>query len=154
MNEERRETDGRNRRTPSLAWTIRAVGLGLISDIAATVVVSVVLTAIVGRRLAGENASLDELEQALLASEGYTLLALLAGLACTVLGGYVAARAAGEREYLHALLAGVAVLVFGEMMLAQSTGAYPFGYRVIGTLLTIPAAVYGGHLRKRGRARA
>ena len=149
MNGDRRETDGGTGRAPSLAGTIKAVGLGLISDIAATVAISVVLTAIVGRRLVGDDASVEELEQALLASEGYTALALLAGLACTVLGGYVAARTAGEREYLHALLAGAAVLLFGEMMMAQSTGSYPFGYRVIGTLLTVPAAVYGGHLRKR-----
>ncbi len=153
MNDDYRKPDTPPTRAPSLSWSIRAVGLGLISDIAATLVVSIVLTALVGSRLAGEGATAEELEQALLASDAYTLLALGAGLSCTVLGGYVAARTAGEREYLHALFAGVAVLVFGEMMLAQSSTAYPVTYRLIGLLLTIPAALYGGHLRKRARVR-
>jgi hypothetical protein len=154
MNEDPPEAGGRVGRAPSLAGTIRAVGLGLISDIAATLAASVVLSMVFGARLAGDAATPEELERALLASDGYTLLALAAGLSCTVLGGYVAARVAGEREYYHALLTGIAVLVFGEMMLAQSAVAYPFAYRLLGNLLVIPAALYGGHLRKRARLRA
>lgn len=154
MNDHRPQADSRPARAPSLAWTIRAVGLGLICDIAATLAATLLLTALLGGRLAGENATPEALEQALLASDAYTLLALAAGLGCTALGGYVAARAAGEREYLHALLAGVAVLVLGELALSQSSSAYPSAYRLIGLLLTIPAALYGGHLRKQARLRA
>jgi len=150
MDDDRRDAGARTGRAPSLSGTIRAVGLGLISDIAATIAASVVLTAVVGRRLVGEHATVEEMQQALLASDAYTLLALATGLCCTALGGYVAARVAGEREYLHALYTGVAVLVFGELMLAQSDTPYPVAYRLIGLALTIPAALYGGHLRKRG----
>lgn len=151
-----RETPPTDRSSPSrtpFGWgaTVRAVGAGLVADIAATMVAGLLLVTVIGGRLVGEGASAEDLEQALLASGGYVLLSLLAGLACTVLGGYVAARVAGEREYYHALLTGIAVLVFGELMLAQTSAAYPLAYRLIGNILIIPAALYGGHLRKQAR---
>jgi hypothetical protein len=68
-----------------------------------------------------------------------------------VLGGYVAARVANQREYYHALLTGVVVLVFGELMIGMSSEDYPLAYRVIGDLLAVPAALLGGHLRKTAR---
>lgn len=154
MNDPSRPADRGPARAPSLAWTVRAVGLGLICDIGATLAATLLLTAMLGGRLVGEHATAQALEQALLASDTYILLALAAGLGGTVLGGYVAARAAGEREYLHAMLAGVAVLVLGELALSQSGSAYPVAYRLIGALLTVPAALYGGHLRKRRRVPA
>ncbi|MCC7547415.1 MAG: YrzE family protein [Burkholderiales bacterium] len=154
MNDDRREKGDRPGRPSSLSGSVRAVGLGLISDIVATLAASIVLTGVVGRQLAGGNASVEDIEKTLLASDAYILLALAVGLASTVLGGYVAARVAGEREYLHGLLTGIAVLVFGEIMLAQSPATYPLGYRVIGVLLTVPAALYGAHLRKRARRAA
>ena len=72
----------------------------------------------------------------------------------TVLGGFVAARTANHREYWHAFLTGLAVLILGEIMIGFSADTYPLSYRLIGDLLTLPAALLGGHIRLSTRARS
>ena len=134
---------------PGSTW--KAVTFGVLADIVGTFVASIVLYAALGSILVSRGASPQGLDATLLQSDAYLLIGSAVGLAFTVLGGYVAARVANQREYYHALLTGLVVLVFGELMVGMSQEDYPLAYRVIGDLLVIPAALFGAHLRKSAR---
>jgi hypothetical protein len=134
---------------PLAAFNWKAIAFGLFTDICSTGAMSLVLYALVGARLVEEAATPEVIEQTLLASHLYVLASMAAGLGCTVLGGYVAARIAGRLEYYHALFTGVGVLLFGELMMLGSKTDYSIGLRILGDLLLVPAALYGARLRKR-----
>src|SRR5262245_44615332 len=110
-------------------------------------IVSVVTTFVTGVALAAGGASPAEIAETIQQSSGYHLLGLAGGLACTALGGYVAARFANHAEYANAFAVGVASLVFGEVMLLVQPQDYPVWLRLLGDVLVIPAALVGGHLR-------
>jgi hypothetical protein len=141
----------RDRKPEAAGSTWKAVTFGVLADIGATFLVSVLLYVVLGSMLLSQGASPPELDSNLMSSQAYLMLSAAIGLACTVLGGHVAARVANQREYYHAMLTGVAVLVFGELMLSLSAENYPLAYRIIGDVLVIPAAIFGGHLRKRAK---
>jgi len=138
----------RDRDPEASGSTWKAVTFGVLSDIVGTFLAGIVLFALLGSMLVSQGASPEELDRALMQSDAYMLMAGVTGLGFTVLGGYVAARVANQREYYHALLTGVVVLVFGELMIGMSGEGYPLAYRIIGDLLAVPAALLGGHLRK------
>jgi hypothetical protein len=143
----------RDRRPDAPGSTWKAVSLGAVADIAATFLASIVLTAALGATMISRGAIPEQVEAALIASDAYLLTMMVAGLGCTVLGGYVAARLANQREYYHALLTGIVALVLSEVMLGVTADVFPLAYRIIGDILMLPAALFGGHLRKRRRAR-
>ncbi|HZP86236.1 MAG TPA: hypothetical protein VFB54_05405 [Burkholderiales bacterium] len=154
MSEDPQHRSSSSARPPPLAaFNWKAVAFGLFTDILSTAVLSVVLFSLLGTRLVAEGTAPRDMERALLSSNAYLLVSMIAGLGCTVLGGYVSAWVAGRLEYYHALLTGIAVLIFGELMMLGSPLDYPLAYRVLGNLLLIPAALYGGHLRKVSRTR-
>lgn len=134
---------------PFSALNWKAIAFGILTDIFATGLVSLLLLLVLGARLAGPGVSGDELEQTLLASNTYLGLSFVGGLSCTVLGGFVAARIAGRLEYYHGLFTGLGVLVFGELMMLNSPADYALALRLLGDALLIPAALWGAHLRKR-----
>jgi hypothetical protein len=105
-----------------------------------------VLAIVGGVGLAAGGVSPDAVDAAMDRS-GFQLLGLAGGLACTALGGYVAARFANHAEYANAFAVGVASLVFGEVMLLVQPQDYPVWLRLLGDVLVIPAALVGGHLR-------
>ncbi len=80
-------------------------------------------------------------------SAGWLTVGMLGGLACTVLGGYVAARFANHSEYANAFAVGVASLVFGELVIIAFSQELPLWLRLVGDLAVVPAALLGGHLR-------
>lgn len=133
--------------------TWKAVTFGVLADVCATVLASLVLFSVLGSVLVSRGASPEELDASLMESDVTTLLGLVLGLGCTVLGGYVAARVANQREYYHGLLTGIAVLVLGEMMLSFSPDGPTLALRIIQDILVIPAALLGAHLRKSVRLR-
>jgi hypothetical protein len=122
-----------------------AVALGFAVDVVATTVVSTVLTAIAGAA-PGDGAPGDAVPMTR-GSAGWLVIGLMAGLACTALGGYVAARFANQSEYANAFAVGIASLVFGEAVLIVFGGDLPLWLRLAGDLAVVPAAVLGGHLR-------
>lgn len=136
---------------PLSAFNWKAVAFGIFADVFSTGAMSMLLYALLGARLVGEGAAPEAIEQTLLTSDAYVLIALAGGLACTVFGGYVAARVAGRLEYFHGLLTGIGVLVFSELMMLGSPVDYSVALRVLGDVLLVPAALYGAHLRKRVR---
>jgi len=141
----------RDRQPEGAGSTWKAVTFGVLADIAGTFLAGIVLLVVLGSVLVSRGASPEELDRALMQSDAYLMLAGVVGLGFTVLGGYVAARVANQREYYHGLLTGVVVLAFGELMTNLSPEGYPLAYRIIGDLLAIPAALFGAHLRKAAR---
>jgi hypothetical protein len=127
--------------------SLGAIALGFGVDILATTVVSTVLSVAAGVSLAAGGASLEDAAAALDRSAGWLAVGMLGGLACTTLGGYVAARFANHSEYANAFAVGVASLVFGEVMLVAFSQDLPLWLRIAGDLAVVPAAVLGGHLR-------
>jgi hypothetical protein len=128
--------------------TLWAVFLGVVADIGGTIVAGILITLMFPGLSAPEQGSADP-SLPVAPSAGYLWFSLLVGLSFTTLGGYVAARVANNREYFHALLLGVASLVLGELMIAMTPEAYPLGQRLVGDLLVIPAALVGGHIRRK-----
>jgi hypothetical protein len=131
------------------AW--KAVTFGVLADVFATILGSIVLFAVIGSAMVSQGTSPADVDSNLVESDLSMVLGLALGLACTVLGGYVTARVAQRREYYHALLTGIVVLVLGEIMMSGSGGSASLALRVIGDILAIPAALLGAYLYKAGR---
>jgi hypothetical protein len=131
--------------------TWKAVGLGVLADVCATLLGSIVLFFVLGSVMVSRGASPADLDANLMDSDLTVLLGLVLGLGCTVLGGYVAARVANQREYYHGLLTGIAVLALGEILLSVWPDGTSLALRIIQDFLVIPAALFGAHLRKSAR---
>jgi hypothetical protein len=127
--------------------SLGAIALGFGVDILATTVVSTVLSVAAGVSLAAGGASLEDAAAALDRSAGWLAVGMLGGLACTTLGGYVAARFANHSEYANAFAVGVASLVFGEAVVIALGQDLPLWLRLFGDFAVVPAALLGGHLR-------
>lgn len=132
-----------------LNW--KAIAFGIFTDIFGTGLMSLLLFMVLGARLVSPDMANEEVAQALVDSNAYLFLSFAGGLACTVLGGFIAARIAGRLEYFHGLFTGLGVLIFGELMMLNSPGEYGLALRIVGDLLLVPAALVGAHLRKRAR---
>jgi hypothetical protein len=141
----------RDRSPEPVGSTWKAVTFGTLADLGATLLGSLVLFSVLGSIMVSRGASPEQLDADLMASDLTLLLGLVLGLLCTVLGGYVAARVANQREYYHGLLTGIVVLVLGELMLSMSPDGTTLAMRVIHDLLVVPAALLGAHLRKSAR---
>jgi len=124
-----------------------AIALGFGVDVGATMVVSTLLSVVAGVSLAAGGSSPEEIASLVDRSAGWLLLGMVAGLCCTALGGYVAARFANHSEYANAFAVGVASLVFGEAVLIAFSQELPLWLRLAGDLAVVPAALLGGHLR-------
>ena len=131
----------------------RAVSLGVLTDFAGTFVGGIVVYALLGSWLVSDRAEPGQLDDALVQSTMYLTVSLMVGMCFTVLGGLVAARISRHRGYWHAFLTGLVVLMLGEVLISFSPDGYPLSYRIIGDLLTIPAAMLGGHVWVSARAR-
>lgn len=85
--------------------------------------------------------------RASLETGGWQAFSVAAGAVFTGIGGYVAARLAIGREYTAALAVGVLAILIGETMVALTDG-YEVWMRIAGDLVAIPAALFGGWVRK------
>jgi hypothetical protein len=124
-----------------------AIVLGFIVDVGGTMVFSLVAATVASVLLVSGGTAPEGLAAALEESGTFKLVSLGGGLACTVLGGYVAARFANRGEYATAFAVGVVSLLFGEAMMLFTAETAVWWMRLAGDLLVIPAAVLGGHLR-------
>jgi len=124
-----------------------AIVLGFIVDVGGTMVFSLVAATVASILLVSGGTAPEGLAAALEDSVTFKIASLAGGLACTVLGGYVAARIANRGEYATAFAVGVASLIFGEAMMLFTAETATWWMRLAGDLLVIPAALLGGHLR-------
>jgi len=77
----------------------------------------------------------------------FLLVAVVAGGASALLGGFIAARIARARELLHAALAVVPCMLLGVVLnLAGKVSPTPTWYHIAAYAAVIPAALLGGHL--------
>jgi hypothetical protein len=83
--------------------------------------------------------------EAITRTDGFIFASLLWGTATTVFGGFVAARVARSHPYFNALAVGVVGLVLGLLMGGQA----PFWFDALAFLVSVPAAVAGGHIALR-----
>lgn len=142
----------RDRDPERMGSSWKAVALGVLTDFAGTFVGGIIVYATLGSMMASEGTEPERLDEALMQSSAYLTVSLTVGMCFTVLGGLVAARVSKHRAYWHAFLTGLTVLVLGEMMISFAPDGYPLSYRIIGDLLTIPAALLGGHIWMSSRA--
>ena len=83
--------------------------------------------------------------EAVTRTDGFIFASLLWGTATTVFGGFVAARVARSHPYFNALAVGVLGIVLGLLMGGQA----PFWFDALAFLVSVPAAVAGGHIALR-----
>ena len=83
--------------------------------------------------------------EALNQSSGFLLSALAYGTFTTILGGYLAARLAKRLPYFNAGALGLAGVAIGIFL----SGSSPLWFDIVGFFVTLPAALYSGHLSKR-----
>jgi len=127
---------------------VKAILLGLVIDIAGTIVAGTIIAIGWGILLGAGGASGEEIDRFFRESSTFQWVGLCTGLTFTGLGAYVAARIANRSEYRFALMLGLCSLALGELMLRGLAGAdYPEWVRLVGNVLILPAAFVGGHLR-------
>ena len=130
---------------PSIS--IRAVILASLAVLGVDIMSSLLLTQMFGGPGFGSGLSDEQIRsayQVLLQDVRYLTLGLILGTASTVLGGYLAARLARSVPYWNALAFGV----LGLLISAIGSGDLPTWFKLIGLLLTLPAALIGGHIAK------
>jgi len=133
---------------------VKAIVLGLVVDVAGTIVAGTVLAIGWGIMLGASGASGAEIDRFFRESTTFQWVGLCTGLAFTGFGAYVAARVANRSEYRFALMLGLCSLAFGELVLGGLVdGDYPEWARLLGNVLMLPVAFAGGHLRVLEKAR-
>lgn len=130
---------------PSIS--IRAVILASLAVLGVDILSSMLLTQLFGGPAFDSGLTDEQIRsayQVLLQDVRYLTLGLVLGTASTVLGGYLAARLASSMPYWNALAFGV----LGLLISMIGSGDLPAWFKIVALLLTLPAAVLGGHLAK------
>jgi hypothetical protein len=132
--------------------SIRAVMVGGVTDIVATVILTLPLVIyVIESELTGSLKGLVQAQAAVMgtfrASPILYGLQLVIGLACSVLGGYVAARVAKHDELLNGLLASSLPVALGVYSLAAATDSGPLLLSVLLLIASPLCSGLGGHLR-------
>jgi hypothetical protein len=135
--------------------SVKGVVVGGVLDIGATFVFSVPLTAVAMVQLGLTGLPEPERTAAVMKTMGpgssYYVVGLLLGSACSILGGYVAARIAKHDERLNGALSAWLCMLSG--IYSWVTGAYPATVLAhLGFLVLSPAVgALGGYLCERTR---
>jgi hypothetical protein len=133
--------------------SVKGVLVGAVVDILATNIVMVPLLAVASVKLG--VARLPKAEQtaammsALQPGSSYYVWALLLGSACSILGGYVAARIAKRSEVLNGALSAILCIAFGLYAFAKGIGGASPSTHVLFLVLSPVLGSLGGFLRAR-----
>lgn len=124
---------------------LKAVAVGAIVDIGATIAGGAALSIVFAMVLAGSGASAEEFSMQMLRQSGwtpFTLLATALGAASSALGGYACARIARRDEArLGWILAGISTLL--GLVFAGSESAFILDQVLVGALLTVIGVLVG-----------
>lgn len=131
-----------------LQW--RAIVFGVVVDTLLTMVVSMPLLYLFAgpEVFADDEAVARAAEARAYASDAFNVVMLLAGLACTLVGGGVGAARAGLDFVRHGGWVGVGSLLLGVALLTiLPAGPHqPLWVEVLGLVLIVPAGALGGRL--------
>jgi CBS domain containing-hemolysin-like protein len=126
---------------------LKALALATLAVFGIDIISGMMLMAVFGGH-AMDQGMTDEQVRAALAvmnqNQGYLISALILGTASTVVGGYLAARLARTVPYFNALAFGA----LGLVVSALTSEDLPTWFKVLGFGLTLPAALFGGHVAK------
>jgi hypothetical protein len=125
----------------------KAIAIAMLLALVLDVVGAVFFQTVFGGELR-EGMSSEQVKaviEAMQQNTGYLLASLAYGTATTVFGGYVAARLARAYPYFNALAVGVIGIALSLML----TSVTPGWFDALAYLITLPAAVLGGHLGRR-----
>lgn len=125
-----------------------AILVGLLVDVIGTELFFLVASFIIGLSMAMQGASQEEIIQSYSATP-FRIFFFISGLVFTLIGGYVAARVANNREYLHGLYLGIASIVTSALLMLWLDSQTPLSFDLAYFILAVPAALAGAHLRKK-----
>ena len=129
----------------------RAVALGVLVDMAVTLVANIPLMALLAPGTFAEDpTAADQAMEQAYASPEFLIVGFAVGLAATVYGAYVGARRAGARYLQHGGWIAIASLLIGVLPLAffDLGPTPPLWYEILGAALMLPAGLLGGHLAR------
>jgi hypothetical protein len=125
-----------------------AIFAGAAADMFGTLMVSIIIGTVASGILLSRGVPEAELGARLARDTTMLLWSVVAGLAASAVGGFVAARIARFRELTHAASAGGVGLVLSTVSAVLTPTTMPTWYVVTGYGLVVPAAALGGWLGK------
>lgn len=128
--------------------SIKGVLFGILAAVGASAVAAMILLPLfAGSAMSGQMSTedIDEIIKQVMQNDWFLIAIFAVDLACSALGGYIAARVAKKDIYLNAAFVG---LVGALVSLLSLSGAYPIWFNVGGLLLVIPATLFGAQLTK------
>ena len=125
---------------------VKAVLLGVLTDIGGSVVVGIVIGVVIGVVLAARGVPANEIAARL---HGVAVLipSLVLGFGFTALGGYVAGRVAKQSEVLHGGIVGAIGIPFGLLFAAS----LPLWYSIVSIVGVVPFGMLGGLFARQKR---
>lgn len=129
-----------------------AVVVGAAADLGSSTLTEIVL--VVALSIGSRYGSVQEMMEHLMRDWSFLMTSLLVGSACTVFGGYVAARLARHAFLAHALAAGLLSLAVGILIFPPDDSPYSGIMSLLGYGLHLPFAALGGwYAARRASAR-
>jgi hypothetical protein len=119
-----------------------AVIVGAAADLASTTLTGMVL--VMALFIGSRYGSVEEMMEHSMRDWSFLMTSLLVGSACTVFGGYVAARMARGAFLQHALAAGLLSLAAGILIFPPDDSPYSGIMSLLGYGLHLPFAALGG----------
>jgi hypothetical protein len=124
--------------------SLKAVGLGTLTDIVGSLLAMAAVSLMVGILLGGQDVPAGELERQL-HRPGFMVPSLLLGLTFTMLGGFVAGRISARSERLHGAIVGSVSLVLTLLLWPLSASVPPW-HAAVALLGAVPLGLLGGYL--------
>ena len=124
---------------------IRAILLATLAVFGIDFFTSWMLFAAFGGPMSGSEEQVKSAVEAMTRDPAYLRAALILGTASTIVGGWLVARIARRIPYFNALAYGLLSVVLSVLL----SGDLPLWVRVVGTILTLPAALFGAYFGKR-----
>lgn len=128
---------------------IKAVAVGLLTDIVGSVAVGVALAVFIAVVASNSGDTSPEHLVGLRANTYLKLIGLLGTTFFTGFGGYIAARLSLPNGFSNSLAVGLLSILLGLVLAVSTPGTTPIWKLLFGLILTVPAALAGGIIATR-----
>lgn len=125
-------------------FRVWAVVAGVATDFASSFVVGIVSSVVLTIVLLAQGTPQEELAETM-KQLPFALFGLVAGLGCTILGGFVSGKVAKQSKVRHGLAVGVVSTLLASPFWVPS----PLWYTAVCILTVTPAAMLGAYMAKR-----